>query len=256
MAAGLQQERMKLSLEELASARRATEKVSALLEQKLLGFMEVLRPILLPAYLGRSASVRPENLGGDKVVSELKDRYRGFVEKRLELPRDFEPSWLDELGTKLEFRRWEYVYGLEGSAQKQPIQVTSPGRWLVSYGPGLSLAQATRVFSHREEKNLVPLRQFLINSLMLASVVKRNAGLASLLRALRYRLEVFEYPALHNVPLVLISAEIPSLLPTDDVIRVATALSGVPAFIEVLDLKSLETLRDPYKEDIEQALRD
>src|SRR5689334_7060486 len=109
MAEGLQQERMKLSLEELASARRATEKVSALLEQKLLGFMDVLRPILLPAYLGRSASVRPENLGGDKVVSELKDRYRGFVEKRLELPRDFEPSWLDELGTKLEFRRWEYV---------------------------------------------------------------------------------------------------------------------------------------------------
>ncbi|HEY0790671.1 MAG TPA: hypothetical protein VGD78_06360 [Chthoniobacterales bacterium] len=251
MAEGQKQERIDLSLQQLAAARKATETVAALLEQKLHGYTEVLRPILLPAHPARSPGM---HLGGDKGLSDLKDRYRTFAEKRLNLPKDFEPGWLDELGTKLEFRRWEYSHELETGNQKQVIQITSPARWLVYYGPGLHLAQAAAAFSNREEKNVTSLRQFLVNALAFAALVRRNGGLTALLHALHYRLEVIEYPLLHNLPVVVISAEIPSFLPPDDVIQTAIAFSGVPAFIEVLDLHAIEALRDPFKTDIAQAL--
>jgi hypothetical protein len=51
--------------------------------------------------------------------------------------------------------------------------------------------------------------------------------------------------------IVTITSCLSSFRPADDLIQAATAFSGVPAFIELIDLQQIETPRDSLKEQLE-----
>ena len=62
-------------------------------------------------------------------------------------------------------------------------------------------------------------------------------------------------PGLGDLPLVVISSCIPSFRPSDDLVLATTTLSGVPAFIELIDVDAIRQLKDPLKPRLEEFLR-
>lgn len=87
------------------------------------------------------------------------------------------------------------------------------------------------------------------------SALDKFPGLVRLLEELRYHVQVEKNPALGDLPLVVISSSVSSFRPSDQVVLATTRLSGVPAFIELIDLDSIHRLHDPLKSRLEKALR-
>ena len=96
------------------------------------------------------------------------------------------------------------------------------------------------------------LRQFIVNALILHTVFKFNSGLPNLLAALRYEMQPETSPEFRNIPLITVVSCLQTFRPSDELISTATAFSGVPAFVELLDLEGSQSPRDLLKETIEQ----
>jgi hypothetical protein len=86
-------------------------------------------------------------------------------------------------------------------------------------------------------------------------VITHTPGLAPLLTDLRYQLQTDVAPELPKLPLVTISSRLRSFRPPDELILAATGFSGVPAFVELIDVDVLPGLVDPLQERIGQLLR-
>jgi hypothetical protein len=87
------------------------------------------------------------------------------------------------------------------------------------------------------------------------SALDKFPGLVRLLEELRYHVQVEKNQALGDLPLVIISSSLPSFRPPDSVVLATTRLSGVPAFIELVDPKVIQQIRDPLKSRLEDLLR-
>jgi hypothetical protein len=190
----------------------------------------------------------------DKALAQLQESYAAFTGRPFDLPREFDTGWLSDTSSTLELYRWEYTHEARGVNGIKPITMTHPARWVLSYKSGYTLSQFTRGLASKADRHADHLRQFVINSLILSQTVTRNAGLPKLLAALRYELRVEEAPEFHRLPLVTISSALPAYRPADDLILAATAFSGVPAFIELIDLDAIHQLEDPLKLRIEALL--
>jgi hypothetical protein len=86
-------------------------------------------------------------------------------------------------------------------------------------------------------------------------LLARFPGVVQLLTDLRYQLRTENIPGLGDIPLITIASCLPSFRPANDLILAATRFSGVPAFIEIIDIDALHTLPDPLKLQIEEILR-
>ena len=62
-------------------------------------------------------------------------------------------------------------------------------------------------------------------------------------------------PDTRQLPLVTIASCLPSFRPADDLILAATAFSGIPAFIELIDVDAAHSLGDPFKARVEEMLK-
>lgn len=241
-----------LTLQELPELRRKTEAISQLLRQQIVGHFETLRPLLAPERIfGKSAGGRTEVPGAELALEELQQNYRPFTRKPYDLPADFNTNWLTLVGNALELHPWEYVHPIQG----KNITMSSPVRWVVNYRSNLDLTHVKGMLGGKEPPRLDYLRQFVVNALVLQILLARTPGLAPLFADLRYELKT-ETPAdLRGLPVVTITSILTSFRPADDLILPATAFSGVPAFIELVDLESLKTPRDLLTEKIEVVLR-
>jgi len=139
--------------------------------------------------------------------------------------------------------------------QGKSISMTSPIRWVINYRTNYSLAQVRNVLGGREAARPEYLRQFAINALVIQLVLSRNPGVARLFQDLRYELKTETIPDLKGLPIVTITSCLTSFRPADDLILAATAFSGVPAFIELLDLKAVQAPKDTLKERLEELLK-
>jgi hypothetical protein len=89
---------------------------------------------------------------------------------------------------------------------------------------------------------------------VLNGLIARSSGLSTLLTSLRFDVRVEELPGFGKLPLVTITAQLPVFRPADDLILGAVSFSGVPAFIELIDLEAVRSLEDPLKTRIEALL--
>jgi hypothetical protein len=80
-------------------------------------------------------------------------------------------------------------------------------------------------------------------------------AIADLLAGLRYRVEVRQSPETGELPLVTISAPFSTMRPPDSLVTVATGLSGGVSFSEVLDLGTVQSLKDPLREQVAAVFR-
>ena len=245
-----------VTLQELPELRRKTEAIARLLHEQLKQHLETLRPLLAPERVfGRHAGGRTEVPGADRALGELQQSYRDFSTKPFDLPVEFDPHWLTLVGNRLELYPWEYVHEAKANAEARPITMTSPLRWILSYTSNYSVTQARQVLTGKEQRRPEYLRQFVVNALAAQLVVSRFPGIAQLCSDLRYDLKPATSSELPKLPLVTITSCLPSFRPADDLILAATAFSGVPAFIELVDLDAIKSPKDTLKEKLEELTR-
>jgi hypothetical protein len=241
-----------LTLPELPELRRKTEAVSQLLRQQIATHLETLRPLVSPDRIfGKQSGGKSEVAGADAAVSELQQGYRKYTTKPYDLPSEFSASWLTLVGNSLELHPWDYVVNIQGKS----ITISSPVRWAVNYRSNYTLAQVKNVLAGNEPPRVDYLRQFVINTLVLQQMLARTPGLNPLFADLRYELKT-EFPAdLKGLPILTITSCISSFPPPDELILAATAFSGIPAFIELVDSQSIAQPKDVLKEKLEELFR-
>jgi hypothetical protein len=245
-----------ISFEQLARARKSTQAVSDFLEKQLLGYLDTLRSLFLPErVLGKLAGSKLDVPGADKALTEIQDNYRRIPGKPFDFPKEFETDWLSEVGVKLEVQRWESSREISTETGKRTILITSPTRWILAYGPAYSVSQAIQAFARKQDRRGIDqLRQFVINTLVMQALIARNAGLPAILSELRYNVNTQSHPGLSGLPLVVIQSPISTFLPPESVIAAATELSGIDAFIELIDVEAVRQLSDPFKQRIVQMI--
>ena len=133
--------------------------------------------------------------------------------------------------------------------------MTSPVRWVMSFSSGYSLSQFRHAVADSNERQPEQLRQFVVNALVIQLLIAHTPGLGPLFGDLRYEIQTQTTADLPKLPLTTITAGVESFRPADDLIRSATNFSGVPAFIELIDIDALARLKDPLRARIEEHLR-
>ena len=245
-----------MTFTEVIEVRRKTEAVSKYLQERLAGYVETLRPLFVPdRYIGKFAGGRFDVQGSDRAVTEVQQKYREFTAKPFDLSPEFDPHWLTLVGSRLELQRWAYTHHLQTDGNTKAVTITSPSRWILTYRSNLSVSQMADAIASKERAPIELRRQFVVNALVMQLAVARNPGLGDLLAGLHYRLQSEVFPGLAKLPIVTLTSPLPSFRPSDDLILEATGFSGVPAFIELLDIEAIRELRDPLREQIDQLIR-
>src|SRR5688572_8095826 len=244
-----------LTFQELPARRRITESISQSLQQRLGSYLDTLKPVLAPERIfGRHVGGKMDVLSADKAVTQVKQAYAEVAGKPLDLPREFEPDWLTQTGGRLELHRVEYMHEAGSGPAKKPIRITSPVRWILTYGSAVTPLQALQIIGGKEREPAGGLKQYVVNALVMQVMLARNPGLVDLFTDLRFELRTDHFPEAGKLPFATIVSCIPSFRPADELILAATEFSGVPAFIELVDMDAVEAMRDPLKQRIEALM--
>jgi len=244
-----------VSLDELLSYREATERVSNYLNKRLREHLSALSPLLGPGrVLGKHVNTRESATRADEALAELAEKYKAACASLPGLKPDLDEEALTGIGAALQVYPYEYNYEAKSAKATRQISMTSPIRWVVTYGIGGSLAQLRTQLLNSTDRRTAPVRQYVVNALTFQVVLGRSAGVSMLIKDLRYDIRTQTLPGLEGVPFVTFSVQLPSFRPSDDLLLTATRLSGIPAFIEVIDPEAIRGLEDPLRMQIEALL--
>ena len=193
--------------------------------------------------------VRDDIVGSDKAFEKLKEQYGQHRGRPFLLPREMEEDPISIEGV-LELQPWEYTLTLGD----KPIKMTSPVRWVANYRCGYNLGQIRESIDAGQSLRSDDASSYVLGALTLAMLLEKAPGITQLLTDLRYQVDVAPHEELGGLPLVSITAGLPSFKPADDLIQTATRFSGVAEFIELIDVDALEGLEDPFKTGIRGVL--
>ncbi len=245
-----------LTFQELPGLRKKTEAISQYLQHRLTSYIDTLKPLLAPErFFGKYAGGRTDIPAGDKALAQIEQAYKDLAGKPLDLPREFEPEWLQSSGTRIELHRHEYIHQAAGADATKAIRIASPVRWIMTCGSAVTPFQVMQAIAGREHVSREALRQFAVNSLVMQAVLARTPGLVELFGDLRFELRTEFFPETGKVPFVVVTSLLPSFRPADDLILAATEFSGVSAFIELIDPDAVLTLQDPLRNAIDALLK-
>ncbi len=240
-----------VTLQDLPGLRSKTERVADALRQHLSVHLETLRPMYAPdRVFGRLTGGKLDAVTSERAFAEVKEKITAFTGSPFNLSAGFEAQWLSLTGATLELFPWEYAHEIGG----RKITMTCPLRWVMNYKSGLSFGKLRATVSGEEQARPELLRQFIVNALVLQAVLRFTPGFVQLFADLRYEMKIETLPEFKGLPLVTVTSCLESFRPADDLISAATAFSGVPAFVELLDVEASKSPRDLLKERIEQLL--
>ncbi len=242
-------------LDELLEFRETTERISQFLDKRLRGHLSALSPLLAPARVfGKHVGGRESATRADEAMAELAAKYQQ-VHGLFDLKPDLDETALASVGAAgIQIFPYEYGYQAQGAGGTRRITMTSPVRWVVTYASDLALSQVRNPPGVPGEARTKALQRFVVNALAFQIVLNRNAAVAQLLNDLRYETAVETLPELDTLPLAVFSVQVPSFRPADDLLFTAVRLSGVPAFIELIDMDALRGIQDPLRLQIEALL--
>jgi hypothetical protein len=243
-----------LTFEQLAELREQTERISQFLHKQLQAYVETLRPLFAPRrLLGKYVGAREEVGGADGAFTQLQEKYKEVSGKPFVLPPELDDT-LTQIDNRLELYPWEYTYQTKNARETKTFTITSPVRWVLTYTLDCTLSQVIQVVASKDSRRLATVQQFVVNALVMQLLLARFPGIGQLLTDLRYQIRTENIPGLGAIPLVTIASCLPSFRPADDLILAATRFSGIPAFIEIIDIDVLHTLPDPLKLRLEEIL--
>jgi hypothetical protein len=245
-----------LTFEELADLRDKTEAISQLLQKQLKAHLETLRPLLAPRrLLGKYVGVKEDVVGADRAFAQLQEHYKGVCGKPFTLPPELDEGPLSSIDSRIDLYPWEYTHQAESERETRPVTITSPVQWILTYSSEYTLSQFIQAAAGKEQRRSESIRQFVVNALVMQGMLAKFPGITQLLADLRYEIRLQKSPGLGELPLVTICSCLASFRPADSLVLAATRLSGIPAFIELIDLDAVHTLTDPLKLRIEEMLR-
>jgi hypothetical protein len=245
-----------LTFEQLADLRDKTEAVSQFLHKQLKAHLETLRPLLAPRrLLGKYTGVRDDVVGADRAFAQLQEQYKGVCGKPFALTPELDDSPLSNIDTRLDLCPWEYTHQAQSERETKAVTITSPVRWILTYSSEYSPAQLLQAVSGKDQRRSDSVRQFVVNALVLHAMLAKFPGITQLLTDLRYEVRTEKYATFGDLPLVTMRSCVTSFRPADNLILAATRLSGVPAFIELIDPDAVHDLPDPLKIRIEDILQ-
>lgn len=244
-----------LRVEDLAPLRAKTEVLSHFLNDHLRDHVETIRSLLAPRRIfGRYVGGTDLVTGSDRAFQLLQEQFRGIA-PAFGLAPEMTDGELRELDHAPEVYPWEYTYDAKTDQTSKTLTITSPVRWVLTYRSGYSLSQFRQTVTTTGERVTRDLRAFILCALMMQMLLKGHPKLMRLLQDLRYEVTFESLPGLKTLPLPTVHACLPSFRPADPLLLMATGLSGVPAFIELIDLDRLRTLDDPFKAKLESLAR-
>jgi hypothetical protein len=243
-----------VNTQKLIELRKVTRGVADLMRGELKQFLTTLMPLFQPrTLLGhyvQGAGKEPVR-GADRVFKELLNAYEGVAgSKPFSLPRDLKPP-LPVDSHALEFAPLEYSHAAKGRKVTKNVTVTSPLRWVLSYS-GFGPERLREALSAGDSSGATILEQVLHHVVL--HVAFQQKGVAALFEALRLPVSTQHFPDLGNLPISVVSAAVPTVLPPDETIIESTEISGSDAFEEVVDVAAVRELKDPLREKLLAAL--
>lgn len=233
------------STKRLLVLRKLTRAVADLLRGQLREYLTTLAPLLRPKIIlgefvqgGSKESVK----GAEAAFKELQTLYEALASSRtFNLARDLRPP-LEVQSSVLELAPVEYSHAIKTDRDSKTVTVTSPLRWVATYsGFGLKrlrdlLAEKTRTTNELE--------QCVLHYLFMNLVVTKQTGVIKMLEGLHFSLAPGRLPGLGELPIIFVTADVPTIRPPDEVILESTEISGTDAFEEVVDLEQIVSIRD------------
>jgi hypothetical protein len=246
-----------VSLDELLGFREATERVSGYLNKRLREQLNALSPLLLPGRVfGKHVGARETAPRADEALAELTEKYKQVCVSLPGLEPELDEETLTAIPAAIATYPYEYNYEAKSPKTTRQIAMSSPLRWVAAYGTGGSLSQMRTQLLSPTDRRTTPARQFVVNVLAFQVTLGRSAGAALLLRDLRYEIRCEVIPGLEGLPFTTLGVQLPSFRPSDDLLLTATRLSGVAAFIEVIDPEALRAMDDPFRQQIATLLEE
>ncbi len=247
--------RTDLDNREFLELRQATEKIGSLLGKRLREHLTILRPLFIPRkLLGtyiKSAS-QEEIHGSDKAYAELQERFGAICDSPFQLTRKLQPP-LPAISNILECTPLQYEMTINGD-DARAITITSPTRFLVSYQSECPLERLRGMLSGKEARQSEDMRQALICHIALVLFLDSFPAMKTLLTNLRYQVDIYQLPDLGNLPVVMLTAPLPTFLPPDTFINEITQLSGIPAFQEIISKDAVDTMPDPLQQELKKLI--
>ncbi len=244
-----------LTFEQLAELRQRTEAIAGFLRARLQGHLETLRPLFAPRrLLGKYADRKEDVVGSEKAVAQLREKFADVCGAPFSLTSDLDEDRLASIDNRPEIYPWEYSYEAKDGGESRGLTISSPVRWVLTYGSGYTLSQVRQAVAGKHERRSDHLRQFVVNALVMHLFLAKYPGIAQLLADLRYQVHVDKCPGLGALPFVTVSACLPSFRPADNLILMATRFSGVMDFVELIDIDAVHSMQDPLKPRIEDLL--
>jgi hypothetical protein len=245
-----------LTFEQLADLRDKTETVSQFLWKQLKAHLETLRPLLAPRrLLGRYADAKEDIAGADRAFAQLQEQFIAVCSKPFALPPELDDGPLSNIDNRIDLYPWEYTHQAKSERETKPVTITSPVRWVLTYSSEYTPSQLVQTLAGKEQRRSDSIRQFVVNALVMHAVLAKFPGITQLLTDLRYEIRTEKTANLGDLPLVTIRSCLLSFRPADSLILAAARLSGVPAFIELIDVDAVHRLQDPLRLRIEEILR-
>lgn len=238
--------------------RKLTRSISEKIETDLNGYLATLAPLLSPApILGeyiRGGSKMPVK-GAEMAYRDLKGRYQAVAaQKPFSLPIELTTP-LDIFAATPSLTVVEYPYTATQEGKSASLTVTSPLKWVLSY-PDQHPKKLLEMLRGNRNQLKDELSHALLQCLTLSLVLEKRPGLVSILQGLRFDLDTTHYEGLGELPVIIISCPLKTILPPDDIIIQNTEISGIPSFEEIINIDDIRKLSDPLQQSILSITQD
>jgi hypothetical protein len=239
------------SIQNLLALRKLTRGMADLLRGQMKELLSTLAPLFHPKVVFGNY-VDSESYGssrtGEKAFKEFRELYHTVAQSRpYNLPLEFK-SPLEVINPQLEMTPLEYTHVATIGNESKTITVTSPLKWVLTYG-GFSPGRLKTLLAERKRTG-DELQQFVLHYLMMHIVVSKQVGVSQILKDLHFPLSSERSPEFGDLPITYVSSAVSTMRPPDDVIVESTEVSGMSVFEEIAQLEDVEKLRDPLKEQL------
>jgi len=245
-----------LKIEQLLHLHTLTTDVSKFCQKQLRGYLDTMALMFRPRrILGDAIEGSEESVGGsDRTLAELRELYRSVALRPFDLRPELSVP-IESISTQLHLYEWEYLHDTKTDRGWRTIKVTSPLTWVITYSSTYSVSMVRQVLAGQEKRDEEAVRAFVLRACLIHLHFMKFPAIAELMAGLRYPVEVRHSPEMGDLPLVTVSAPFSTVRPPDNLVTMASALSGGASFAEVLDLGTVQNLGDPLREEVATILR-
>jgi hypothetical protein len=246
-----------LNVEQLLHLHTLTKDVAKICQKQLRAYLDTLALLFRPRRIlgDYMEGAERESVGGsDRTLAELRELYKKVALRPFDLRPELNTP-LESVSTQMQLYDWEYLHQIKTDRGVRAIKVTSPLTWVLAYSSTYSLSMLRQVLAGQEERDSEAVRAFVFRACLVHLHFQKFPALADLFTGLRYRVEVRHSQETGELPFVTISAPFATMRPPDSLVTVASGLAGGASFAEVLDLSTIQSLKDPLREQIAAVFR-